>query len=138
MAAIKATNTKPELWLRQRLHRLGYRYTLSNRNLPGKPDIVLPRYKKAIFVHGCFWHMHNCPLFVLPKSRTEFWADKLSKNVVRDQRVLRELAASGWGVLYVWECAIRGRLRLSEATLMKLVTDWLEEGYANMEITGTY
>lgn len=138
MAAIRGGNTKPEIWLRRRLHRLGYRYRVGDKRFPGRPDIVLPKYKKVVFVQGCYWHRHDCPMFVLPKTRTEFWEAKLGGNRVRDQRVRRQLLISGWLSLVVWECAIRGRLRLPEAQLLNLVTNWLEEGYADADITGVY
>lgn len=138
MSAVKSCNTKPEIWLRQRLHRIGYRYRISCKGLPGKPDLVFTAKKKAIFVNGCYWHMHDCPLFVLPKTRTKFWVDKLQSNKLRDQRVLDQLAQLGWRTLVIWECAIRGRLKLSEDELIALVTEWIDESYQSSEITGNY
>jgi DNA mismatch endonuclease, patch repair protein len=108
MSRIKGQNTKPELIVRSLLHRLGYRFRLHRRDLPGKPDIVLPRYKTIIFVHGCFWHRHNdCRFAYTPKSRTEFWLKKLESNVIRDNQVRSELELLGWRVITVWECELR-------------------------------
>lgn len=108
MALIKGANTKPELRLRSGLHRAGLRFRVHQRGLPGRPDIVLRRYSAVVFVHGCFWHRHEgCSNSVLPKSRRQFWRDKLTANVVRDRRQVKQLRAAGWRVLVVWECALR-------------------------------
>jgi DNA mismatch endonuclease (patch repair protein) len=111
MALIRGRDTKPELALRSLLHRAGYRFTVRgprNRSLPGKPDLVLPKYRTAVFVHGCFWHGHeNCPGFRLPKSRCDFWQEKISGNQARDLRNEAALRALGWHVVTVWECALR-------------------------------
>lgn len=106
MGRIKGTNTGPELIVRRLLHGLGYRYALHARNLPGRPDIVFPARRSAIFVHGCFWHRHDCGQAYLPKSRRDFWEKKFAGNVERDQATLRKLAAAGWNVLVVWECQV--------------------------------
>ena len=108
MAKIKSKNTKPELLLRKALHALGYRYRLHDKKLPGKPDLVFPSRKKVIFVNGCFWHGHDCPVGSrLPKSNTEFWRDKRTKNQARDRRQLTQLDAMGWQSLVVWECDVK-------------------------------
>ena len=111
MSRIRSKDTKPELMVRSMLHRMGYRFTVNgpkNRQLPGKPDIVLPRYKTVIFVHGCFWHAHeNCKHFRLPKTRTEWWKAKLEGNALRDKKRVDELEAQGWMVLVVWECELK-------------------------------
>jgi len=113
MAGITGKNTKPEILVRKILHRIGYRFRLHKKDLPGKPDIVLPRYKIAIFVQGCFWHGHeNCHLFRLPKSRTEFWEAKIAGNKVRDDKVLTELSQLGYRILEVWECSLKGKSAL--------------------------
>lgn len=123
MAGIGAKNTKPEMIIRQGLHRLGFRYRLHSSGLIGKPDLVLPKYHAAIFVHGCFWHVHQaCSYFKMPKTRTEFWREKLNKNVERDRKSEQGLLASGWRVLTVWECATR---KMSPEDLLKKITDWL-------------
>jgi DNA mismatch endonuclease (patch repair protein) len=108
MAAIKGKNTKPEISLRSIIHRLGYRYRLHRKDLPGKPDIVFPSRKKVIFVHGCYWHMHDCRFGnVIPDTRTEFWQTKRTGNVARDERHVKELKALGWDCLVVWACSLR-------------------------------
>jgi len=108
MSRIKGRNTKPELAVRSLLHRMGYRFRLHKANLPGKPDIVLARYKTVIFVHGCFWHRHkDCRFAYTPKSRTEFWLKKLESNVIRDIQVKSDLELLGWRVITLWECELR-------------------------------
>ena len=108
MAAIKGRNTKPEMVVRRMVHGLGYRYGLHGKTLPGRPDLVFRSRRKAIFVHGCFWHMHSCRWgLVVPATRTEFWQRKRSGNVVRDLAALKSLAIQGWQVLVVWECETR-------------------------------
>lgn len=111
MALIRGRDTRPELALRSLLHRAGYRFTVNgprNRTLPGKPDLVLPKYRSVVFVHGCFWHGHpNCPAFRLPKSRVDFWQAKITGNQARDRRNERALRALGWHVVTIWECALR-------------------------------
>lgn len=107
MARIKGSNTRPEIALRKILHSLGLRYRLNATGLPGKPDIVFPRYKSVVFVHGCFWHRHaNCSIATTPKSNTAFWVEKFEKNVARDIRVTSDLEASGWKVFIIWECEV--------------------------------
>jgi DNA mismatch endonuclease, patch repair protein len=124
MAAIKGANTKPEMRVRSLLHSLGYRFRLHRKNLPGKPDIVLPKYRAAVFVHGCFWHCHDCRYGkVLPATRAEFWAAKRAGNVLRDRRKQEELEGAGWRVETIWECETRdgGKLRsLLEEMLRRL------------------
>ncbi|WP_435607979.1 very short patch repair endonuclease [Pseudomonas knackmussii] len=107
MRAIRSKDTKPELLIRKTLHARGFRYRLGGANLPGRPDIVLPKYKTAIFIHGCFWHGHDCKYFKLPATRTEFWADKIRSNQRRDQHSVSRLLEQGWSVLTVWECSLK-------------------------------
>ena len=108
MRGIRDKNTGPELIVRRYLHAQGFRYRLYGTDMPGRPDIVLPRYRTAIFVHGCFWHRHEgCRFAYHPKSRVEFWRAKLGANAARDWRVGQELQALGWHVIVVWECDIR-------------------------------
>lgn len=111
MAAIRGTDTKPEMILRRGLHALGLRYRLHSRQLPGKPDLVFPGRRAVIFVDGCFWHGHDCHLFKWPKTRVDFWRIKIGGNIVRDEKVRAALAADGWRVLDVWECTLKGRER---------------------------
>jgi len=121
MAAIKSGNTKPEMRVRSLLHALGYRFRLHRRNLPGKPDIVLPKYRTVIFVHGCFWHCHNCRYgTVTPATRAGFWSAKRAGNVERDRRKREELENAGWRVETVWECDTRDESRLRSLLLEKL------------------
>lgn len=109
MAAVRGRNTRPELLLRRALHGMGFRYRLNVRTLPGSPDLVLPGRTALLFVHGCFWHGHDCSLFVLPQTRRDFWLDKIGRNQLRDRRHSDQLAEAGWRVGTVWECAMRGR-----------------------------
>lgn len=108
MSRIRNRDTKPELALRSALHRLGYRFRLSDRNLPGRPDIVLPKYRTAVFVHGCFWHRHKgCKYAYNPKSKVEFWQHKFEENMARDERNIRDIISNGWIPVVVWECQIK-------------------------------
>lgn len=111
MSRIRSRDTRPELALRSMLHRLGYRFTVNgpkNQSLPGKPDIVLPKHRTVVFVHGCFWHGHeNCPHFRLPKSRSAWWKRKIQGNKARDLRHENDLRAAGWHVVTIWECALK-------------------------------
>src|SRR3954469_19417479 len=108
MAAIKGKNTKPEILVRKFLHSKGYRFRLHDKKLPGKPDIVLPKYKTVIFVHGCFWHGHEgCRYFVIPKTRTEWWLEKIGKNKMNDKKKAKALRKEGWKVVEIWECRLK-------------------------------
>lgn len=107
MSRIRGKDTRPELALRKVLHGLGLRYRLHGAGLPGKPDLVFPRYKAVVFVHGCFWHRHpGCSIATTPKSNTAFWLEKFEKNVARDARVIAQLEGQGWKVLVAWECEL--------------------------------
>lgn len=107
MRAIRSADTKPELFIRRGLHAAGFRYRLGGAGLPGRPDIVLPRHKTVIFVHGCFWHGHDCKLFKVPQTRSEFWLQKIGMNKARDQSNTNKLLELGWNVIIVWECVTR-------------------------------
>lgn len=108
MSRIKGKNTKPEMLVRTFLHAQGFRYRIHAKNLPGKPDIVLPKYKTVIFVHGCFWHGHeNCKYFVVPKTRTEWWLNKINGNVENDKKAFAALSNLGWKVIEIWECQLK-------------------------------
>jgi DNA mismatch endonuclease (patch repair protein) len=107
MSRIRSIHTKPEILLRSLLHRMGFRFRLYSKHLPGHPDIVLQKHKTAIFVHGCFWHQHpGCNEAVLPKTNQEYWKSKLERNVIRDKKRQQELRAAGWQVLQFWECQL--------------------------------
>lgn len=107
MGRIRSGNTKPELMVRSLLHKMGYRFRLHRKNLPGKPDIVLPKYKTVIFVNGCFWHRHaGCAKAYTPKSRVDFWEDKFRSNIERDNKAQDELKILGWKVIVIWECEL--------------------------------
>lgn len=115
MSRIRGKDTKPELIVRSMVHRMGYRFRLHVTDLPGKPDLLLPRHRKVIFVHGCYWHMHRCKYGrVVPKTNTEFWQNKRQGNVDRDRRNLRKLRALGWKPLVLWECWTRDPDRIRQ------------------------
>ena len=118
MAGIKGKNTRPEMLVRRGLHAMGFRFLLHDKRLPGKPDLVFPKYRAAIFVHGCFWHGHDCPAFKWPKTREAFWRAKILNNIARDQRHNALLRQSGWNVIVVWEC--RTKPEAIEPTLLKI------------------
>ncbi len=136
MAAIKSGNTKPEVFIRSLLHRAGFRFRIHVKNLPGKPDIVLPKYRSVILIHGCFWHGHDCHLFKLPKTRTEFWESKISGNRERDIKTVNCLSGKGWKVLTIWECAVKGKHRLNPENLIKKTAEWITNGNKISEIKG--
>ncbi|MEY3027033.1 MAG: hypothetical protein RLZZ238_1930 [Planctomycetota bacterium] len=115
MARIRGTNTKPEVLVRSALHRAGFRFRLHGRGLPGRPDIVLPKHRTVVFVHGCFWHRHGCTLSSEPRTRRAFWRAKFDANVERDRRNARALRRLGWRVLTVWECSLRTAPRRERA-----------------------
>lgn len=111
MSAIRGSDTRPEMLLRRGLHAAGIRFRLHVAEMPGRPDIVFPRQRAVILVHGCFWHGHNCPLFRLPTTQPAFWATKIAGNRERDQRTAQALLATGWRTLTVWECGLKGPAR---------------------------
>lgn len=125
MSAIRSKNTKPELLIRQIVHAAGFRFRLHRKDLPGKPDMVFPKYRAVILVHGCFWHGHGCHMFKVPTSRREFWLEKISSNQKRDLRDIKGLVDDGWRVLTIWECAIKGSQRLDVETLTQKITNWI-------------
>ncbi|WP_327754380.1 DNA mismatch endonuclease Vsr (plasmid) [Sphingobium sp. SJ10-10] len=125
MAAIKGSHTKPELLIRKALHAAGFRYRLHAKDLPGKPDLVLPRWQAVIFVHGCFWHQHDCHLFKWPATREDFWRAKIGRNAINDDKAVRALHEAGWRVGVVWECALKGRTRLDFTEAMQRLIAWI-------------
>ena len=136
MAAVRSRNTGPELTIRRALHARGFRYRLHDPSLPGKPDIVLRRFRAVVFVHGCFWHGHDCPLFRMPGTRREFWEAKIGRNQERDAEVREALHLAGWRSLTVWECAIRGTRRLNFDELLDGISRWVEGDAAMAEFGG--
>lgn len=136
MSGIRGAHTKPEMLIRRGLHALGFRFRLHARQLPGNPDIVLSRHRVVIFVHGCFWHGHDCPLFQWPKSREAFWREKISGNRRRDIATATALEQRGWRVLQIWECALRGPGRLGSEKVIELASEWIRSQAPADEIRG--
>ena len=136
MSGIRGKDTKPELAIRKALHASGFRFRLHSRNVPGKPDLVLPKYRAAVFVHGCFWHGHDCPFFKVPDTRRDFWLAKIEGNRTRDNVVREQLVQAGWRRLVIWECALRGRNRLGLEPTVEQAIDWITGEDAQGEIRG--
>lgn len=133
MSSIRARNTKPEMLVRRHLHGLGFRYRLSPRDVPGRPDLVLPRHRVAILVHGCFWHGHRgCRFATVPSTKTEFWMTKFATNRSRDAAVEEKLLALGWRIAVVWECALRS----SQSNTLQRVADFVVSDDVKIEIAG--
>lgn len=136
MAGIKGKNTKPELAIRSALHRRRFRFRLHHRDLPGKPDLVFPGRNAVLFVHGCFWHGHDCHLFRWPKSREEFWREKIGKNIARDQHQRKALAEAGWRIGTIWEYALKGKTRLPFESVVDQCAIWLKSDTKTLEVSG--
>jgi DNA mismatch endonuclease (patch repair protein) len=136
MAGIRGRDTAIERAIRKSLHGRGFRFRVDDRRLPGRPDIVLPRWRAVILVHGCFWHSHDCGLCKIPSTRPEFWREKLAGNVARDERNMHELLAKGWRVATVWECALRGRAQHAIESVADELEDWLRGGSALLDLRG--
>jgi len=136
MAGIRGKNTKLEISLRTALHRRGFRYGLHNPDIPGKPDLVFRSRHAVVFVHGCFWHGHDCRLFRLPSTRPEFWSKKIDANRNRDRLVESQLSSFGWRQLVVWECATRGKDAISLDAVADRIAGWLRSDDGNFEIKG--
>ena len=136
MAGIGSRNTRPELTLRSALHRLGFRFRLHPPQLPGKPDIVLPRYRVAVFVNGCFWHGHGCNIFRWPSTNTEAWKRKIDANIERDAKVRLLLREQEWRVITVWECAMKGKNRLPTSDLEQMLVNGIRSDMAEVDIRG--
>lgn len=135
MSGIRGKNTKPELLIRKALHARGFRYRL-HCDLPGKPDICLPKHRAVIFVHGCFWHGHGCHLFKWPSTRPEFWKAKIERNREVDRAAGEKLLAAGWRVCVIWECGLKGRLRQSIEHVSARLDHWLKSAENTLEIRG--
>ena len=138
MRAIGTHNTAIEKRMASLLEQLGLRWQAQDTRLPGRPDFTLDDYRCVIFTHGCFWHQHDCYLFKVPATRTEFWLAKIGANVTRDRRDIGLLVEQGWRVLVVWECALRGRQKLSDSALSERLEEWIcgGEGCAQIGIQG--
>lgn len=137
MSGIRSRNTKPELLIRKQLFARGFRYRINVKKLPGSPDIVFAKHQAVIFVHGCFWHGHDCRFFRLPATRPEFWTEKINKNRKRDARALNELHALGWRICIIWECALRGKQKLiAMQETVDNIAGWLISDSVWLEITG--
>jgi DNA mismatch endonuclease, patch repair protein len=136
MSSVGQKNTGPEKLLRRALHERGIRYRLHDRKLPGSPDLVLPKYRAVIFVHGCYWHSHGCYRSTVPKSRVEFWTQKFEDNRGRDARNVEALRAKQWRVMTVWECALKGKAALTIDEVAQHVIKWLNSKDAEAEMCG--
>lgn len=137
MSGIRGSNTKPELVLRSGLHRSGFRFRLHDKRLPGRPDLVFPKFKAVIFVNGCFWHGHDCHLFKWPQSREAFWRKKITGNMERDALNYVRLRDQGWRVCRIWECALKGKTRRPADKVIDQCAAWLAGRRAEMEISGS-
>lgn len=131
MSGIQGKNTRPELAIRKGLHALGFRYRLHVSRLPGRPDIVMPRYQVIVFVNGCFWHGHDCHLFKWPSTRSEWWRAKIEKTRETDANARMQLASEGWRVADVWECALKGKSRKPIDEVIDSIADWVINGDSN-------
>lgn len=136
MSRIRGGNTRPELAIRKALFALGFRYRLHDTRLPGRPDLVFAGRRAVIFVHGCYWHGHDCHLFRFPAANAEFWRLKIQRNMARDRRDHEALRAAGWRVLTVWECALRGKTRLGILRVSTECAQWLRSEQDEAAIAG--
>lgn len=136
MAAIRGKNTGPELLIRRGLHARGFRFRLHDRKLPGRPDLIFPKYRAVLFVNGCFWHGHDCALFRWPKTRPEFWRGKISGNISRDLRNEDALVALGWRIGMIWECALKGPQRLPTGDVIDSLCTYLESSETHFSVQG--
>lgn len=138
MAGIRGKNTKPEMIIRRGLHARGFRYLLHDKRLPGKPDLVFPRHGAVIFVHGCFWHGHDCHLFKWPKTRKGFWRKKINRNQEIDERAIAALKKAGWRCCIIWECSLKGPTRLPVASVVDRIVTWLGSSKHGLVIRGRH
>ena len=137
MSGIRYKNTKPEVIIRRNLHANGFRYLLHDKRLPGKPDLVFPKYRAVIMVNGCFWHGHDCHLFRWPSTRSNFWKSKIRRNREKDRENLEALSSSGWRILTIWECSLKGKGKLPIETLTGKTMEWLRSSNSEKVIRGT-
>lgn len=136
MAGIRSKDTKPELAIRSAVQRKGYRFRLHRKDLPGSPDLVFPRFKAVLFVNGCFWHGHDCHLFHWPKTRQEFWFEKITRNKIRDEKNNNDLTLTGWRVAILWECAMKGKTSLHISEIVEIFCTWLNSDKKSLDIKG--
>lgn len=136
MAGIRGRDTRPEKLIRGGLHAMGFRYRLHPADVPGRPDFVLPRYRAAVFVHGCFWHGHGCQLFRMPDNNRNFWKAKIASNMARDVEVSKLLRKAGWRQLTIWECAIRGPAQLGLTEVLRRSAEWIRGAGQSRSIKG--
>ncbi len=136
-SGIRSINTKPELTIRHALHRLGFRYRLHSGAVPGRPDMLFRSHNAAVFVHGCFWHGHDCEYFRMPGTRVTFWSRKITANKERDARVTRELTDTGWRQLVIWECAIRGKKPNEVERVISRAARWIRSRKSSLVIRGS-
>jgi DNA mismatch endonuclease (patch repair protein) len=134
MAGIKGKNTRPELLIRKALHKQGFRYRLHGKKLAGKPDLVFPKYKAVLFIHGCFWHGHDCHLFKWPSTRVNFWKEKITRNHQVDENAQDKLFSEGWRVGVIWECSLRGRTKRSFDYIVNETARWLNSNEKYFQI----
>jgi DNA mismatch endonuclease, patch repair protein len=132
MSRIRSRDTQPELLIRRGLHAHGFRFRLHKRQLPGRPDLVLARYRTVVFVNGCFWHSHGCHISRMPETRREYWQPKLDRTMQRDRDAIRALQSAGWRIVLVWECALRGRTRLAAGDAVTQVADFIRAGTGSL------
>jgi DNA mismatch endonuclease (patch repair protein) len=137
MAAIRSRGSKAEMTVRRGLHGVGLRFRLHCRNLPGTPDLVFPKHKAVVFVHGCFFHRHDCHFFKWPTANAEFWKRKIERNVKNDGAALAELRTDGWRVAVVWECALNGRHRLDRQEVIRSLATWIRSDRVSLDVRGT-
>ncbi len=136
MSRIRGKDTKPELLIRKGLFSKGYRYRLHDKRLPGKPDLIFPKYKAVIFVHGCFWHGHDCHLFRMPQDNRGFWENKITTNKAKDEDSVTLLKYKDWRILTIWECALKGKTRLPLDSVINSADSWLKSNKNIGEIKG--
>lgn len=134
MSGIKGKDTKPEILVRRGLHASGFRFRLHRKDLPGSPDLVLPKYRAVIFVNGCFWHGHDCRLFKWPQTRPEFWREKIEGNIDRDRRQIAALKKLGWRVGVLWECELKGRGQTHRVEVIARIAEWLKSGATDIHL----
>lgn len=137
MSRVRNKNTNIEQMVRKALFAKGFRYKINDKSLPGKPDIVLPKYKAVIFVNGCFWHGHACKRGKSPETNTDFWTQKINSNIVRDKQNIKQLKSLGWRVAVVWECSLRGKTSIGLLTVAGKLENWLKNASNYIEIPYT-